>query len=150
MFGFILAGLLFSGYLSSVKLFSDVCAFGASCPYFLGYPACYTGFIVYLVLTIATVVALVQKRLSNFFLVLITGASLFGVLFSGKLTLNEMAVLFSDGFVAFVKTLPLCSIGFIFFIVIFILSLVIGKREDKEIQGEENISDDNNEISKTE
>lgn len=34
-----LAGTLFSGFLSGVKLFTDNCALGETCPLFMGYPA---------------------------------------------------------------------------------------------------------------
>ena len=33
-----LSGVLFSGYMSSIRFFSDQCAFNEPCPYFLGYP----------------------------------------------------------------------------------------------------------------
>src|ERR1019366_10609833 len=48
------AGLLFSGYLSAVNLFSHTCAFNESCPFFLGYPACFYGFAMYLVMFFVT------------------------------------------------------------------------------------------------
>jgi hypothetical protein len=127
MFAFIAMGLAFSGYLSGVKLFSDTCAFGSSCPIFLGYPACYTGFIVYAIIALIAIISLFKKELSRAMLVAITGVSFFGVLFSGKLTLLEMSVLFEEGLAAFVQSLPLCSVGLIVYIVIFILSLIIGK-----------------------
>lgn len=148
MFAFVLAGLLFSGYLSATKLFTDTCAFGSQCPIFLGYPACYTGFIVYLILAVISVIALIKKSLNRLLLALITGVSLFGVLFSGKLTIAEMSVWFSDGFIAFIKSLPLCSIGLIFYTVIFILSLVIGNKMDKEIAKENDSIDFNKEEPK--
>jgi uncharacterized membrane protein len=127
MFGFILAGLLFSGYLAGVKFFSDTCAFGASCPLFLGQPACYTGFIVYSLLTVIAVLALAKKELAKLPLVFVTGISFFGVYFSALMTFKELSVFFNEGFVAFIKSLPLCSIGLLFFTVIFILSLKLGK-----------------------
>ena len=52
-----LAGVLFSGYLSGVKFISDTCAFNEGCPYFLGYPACYYGFLMFSIMFIATLVA---------------------------------------------------------------------------------------------
>jgi hypothetical protein len=48
------AGLLFSGYLSAVNLFSGTCAFNETCPYFLGYPACWYGFAMYLIIFLVT------------------------------------------------------------------------------------------------
>lgn len=130
IFGFVLAGLAFSGYLSGVKLFTATCAFGAQCPYFLGYPACYTGFIVYAVLTGIMIAAQMKNGFTKNLLAALTGVSLFGALFSGYLTSTELPILFSNGFMAFVKSLPLCSIGFIFYVVIFVLSLMVGKRAE--------------------
>jgi hypothetical protein len=54
LFFLALAGLLFSGYLSTVKFFSDTCAFNESCPLFLGYPACFYGFAMYLIMFCVT------------------------------------------------------------------------------------------------
>jgi uncharacterized membrane protein len=130
IFGFILAGLAFSGYLSGVKLFTATCAFGVQCPYFLGYPACYTGFLVYAVLTVLMIMAQMKNGFTKGLLLAVTGFSLFGALFSGYLTATELPILFSDGFMAFVYSLPLCSIGFIFYTIIFILSLKAGKKMD--------------------
>ena len=50
MFSLGLAGILFSGYLSAIKFFSATCAFNEPCPYFLGYPACYFGFGMFLII----------------------------------------------------------------------------------------------------
>ncbi len=135
IFSFILAGLLFSGYLSGVKFFSDTCAFGSTCPIFLGMPACYTGFVVYFVLALIALFAVWRRNLSRSLLVSITGISLFGALFSGMLALEELSVLFSDGFMAYVKSLPLCAIGFVFYVVVFVLSLLIGGKyyDNKEL-----------------
>lgn len=130
IFGFILAGLAFSGYLAGVKLFTATCAFGAQCPYFMGYSACYTGFAVYAVLTVLMTMAQMKNGFTKGLLTAVTGFSLFGALFSGYLTGTELPILFSNGFMAFIYSLPLCSIGFIFYAVIFILSLKVGKKMD--------------------
>ena len=47
-----LSGLVFAGYLSAIKLFNEKCAFNEACPYFLGYPACYYGFVMYLAIAV--------------------------------------------------------------------------------------------------
>ena len=83
------AGLLFSAYLSGVKLFTGSCAFNESCPYFLGFPACWYGFAMYFVMFIATGMALLGK--SEIKKVTLTDAivSLLGILFAGRFVVLE-------------------------------------------------------------
>jgi len=119
-----IAGLLFSGYLSGVKFFSSTCAFNEPCPYFLGYPACYFGFAMFLLITIFSSLLLFSKiekgkSLAGIFLV-----SFLGMLFAGYFTLPEMPVLAREGFSAYMLGLPTCSMGFVFYTLIFILSVI--------------------------
>ena len=137
IFGFVLAGLAFSGYLSGVKLFTATCAFGSQCPIFLGYPACYTGFVVYAVLAVLMLMAQMKEGFTRNLLSAVTAVSLFGAVFSGYLTATELPILFREGFVAFVKSLPLCSIGFIFYTVIFVLALKVGNTLDCCMEGKD-------------
>ncbi len=130
IYGFILAGLAFSGYLAGVKLFTATCAFGSQCPDFLGYPACYTGFAVYAILTGIMIAAQMKNGFTKSLLTAVTGFSLFGALFSGYLTAGELSILFTNGFGAFMKSLPLCSVGFIFYTIVFVLSLMAGKKAE--------------------
>lgn len=116
------AGVVFAGYLSSVKFFSKTCAFGESCPYFLGYPACYFGLGMFLALFI---IALLWNReaiqkLNALMLTMII--SLAGILFAGYFTLQELPILFEKGLSAYVLGLPTCALGLIFYITIFIVS----------------------------
>lgn len=101
-----LAGVLFSGYLSATKFFSEICAFNESCAYFLGYPACYFGFAIFLamfLLSLGSVFSLVSgQNLSG----ALTGLSLLGVLFSGHIVIQE----------SFAFTT--CMLGFVFYILI--------------------------------
>jgi uncharacterized membrane protein len=115
-------GLGFSGYLSSFKLFSDTCALGESCPYFLGLPACYYGFVMYLFLTLFAYL-LVFKRVSDKTgLKVISAISFIGILFAGYFTLGELPKLFALGLKAYVLGLPTCALGLVFYIIIFILA----------------------------
>jgi len=124
---FSFAGFLFASYMSGVKFFTDTCAFGEACPYFLGYPACYYGFAMFLVLTISSYL-LVTNRIG-----LMKGTawtmwtSFLGILFAGYFTLRELPLLFSEGSSAYFFGLPTCALGLIFYILIFIMSLVIRK-----------------------
>lgn len=116
-----LAGLAFSGYLSSVKFFSGTCAFGESCPYFLGYPACYFGFMMYCVLTALSLLIVLRGKSRSLIDGMFWVASL-GILFAGYFTLYEIPVLFSEGLRAYMLGLPTCALGLIFYTAIAIVS----------------------------
>lgn len=117
-----LAGLLFSGYLSAVKLFTQTCALSEPCPYFLGYPACWYGFAMFLTLFIASLFGFFrQDKLKS---VARTHAfvSGLGILFAGYFTVPEVGRLLSGGG-AYSLGLPTCAYGLIFYVIIFILSI---------------------------
>lgn len=106
-----LGGTLFSGYLSSVKFFLKTCSFGETCPYFLGYPACYYGFSLFLILFIISACSLVGKIGTRAQVTALTSVSVIGVIFSGFFVVSENF------------KLSTCSLGLLFFIIIFVLSL---------------------------
>lgn len=115
-------GLLFAGYLAGTKFFTATCAFGEVCPYFLGFPACYYGFLMYLVITIAATLRYFGKvatEKANEIILMISGI---GVLFAGYYTLLELPLLFNDGVTAYMLVLPTCALGLIFYTIIFLLS----------------------------
>jgi uncharacterized membrane protein len=118
-----LVGFSFSGYLSGVKFFTKTCAFNESCPYFLGYPACYFGFAMFLALAIFSFFSLFSKIQIKNGAVYLGVISLLGVLFAGYFTLLEIPVLFKDGFNAYILGLPTCAFGLLFYVAIFILSV---------------------------
>lgn len=122
-----IGGLIFSGYLSAVKLFTETCAFNESCPYFLGYPACYYGFVMYLVITIFAglhVAHTIDGKRAN---EVILWTSFLGILFAGYFTVLELPLLFSDGLSAYVLGLPTCALGLIFYLILTVLSLRLKK-----------------------
>jgi hypothetical protein len=118
---FSICGLLFAGYLSGVKFFSGSCALGEGCPYFLGYPACYYGFIMYLFLSIFSLILVFGKD-QNIAIRPIRTVSFLGILFAGYFTLGELPVLFEKGLTAFALGLPTCALGLIFYVAIFLLT----------------------------
>lgn len=120
------AGLLFAGYLSGVKFFSGSCALGEGCPFFLGYPACYFGFAMYLLLTLFSLILVFGKE-SSIAIRPIKLVSLLGILFAGYFTLGELPRLFEQGLSAYVLGLPTCALGLIFYVAIFILSQKVTK-----------------------
>jgi uncharacterized membrane protein len=122
------AGLLFSGYLSGIKFFSDTCAFGESCPYFLGYPACYYGFVMYVLLFLTSILTLVGKFNEHIGAKLVLSVASLGVLFAGYFTFRELPKLFSDGLTAYVLGLPTCALGLIFYILIWVIAFRIMRK----------------------
>ena len=119
-----LSGVLFSGYLSGVKLFSGTCAFKEACPTFLGYPACYFGFIMFMTMFVSTVVALAKKAQKNWPLKANLAVSLLGMIFAGSFAVSEIAVWFQPGqFRLYGLGLSTCVYGFVFYIIIFAFTL---------------------------
>ncbi len=82
-------GVLFAGTLSSIKMRSGICAFNEPCPEFLGYPACYTGFGLFVLLFVPTALALLASVKGRWPAVVNPDPGL-GVLFAGSITLREV------------------------------------------------------------
>jgi uncharacterized membrane protein len=123
-------GVAFSGYLSGVKLFTKTCAFNESCPYFWGYPACYFGFGLFFTLFVVSSLLFAQKIENKNGLISMSFVSFLGVLFAGYFTLKEIPILLRDGLSAYLFGLPTCALGLVFFIVIFITSLIGASKKD--------------------
>jgi len=119
LLGLAFAGLLFSGYLSGVKLFTDTCAFGEGCPYFLGYPACYFGFVMYLAMTILLLLPRFGVAAQQTVLRAVLLISALGILFAGYFTLGELPLLASAGMRAYLLGLPTCAYGLVVYLALF-------------------------------
>jgi len=124
LFALSIAGVLFSGYLSGVKFFTSTCALNEPCPYFLGYPACYFGFGLFLLLFIFSALLFSAKIRKVRGLQWMEVVSFLGVLFAGYFTVGELPILFKEGFGAYVLGLPTCAMGFVFFLIIFVIAVV--------------------------
>jgi len=119
LFLLVSAGLLFSGYLSAIKLFTGSCALGETCPYFLGYPACWYGFAMYLGMFVTTILGIRKKiKHAGAFVadMIISGL---GVAFSGNFVMQELWRSRITG----VLGLSTCVYGLIFYLAIFAVSL---------------------------
>lgn len=116
-------GVLFSGYLSVIKLISGECAFNETCPYFLGYPSCYFGFVLFLALTITAALWSAARIAPAIALPILMAVSGLGILFAGYFTIGELPSFFEQGFSVYVLGLPTCALGLIFFAVIFALAV---------------------------
>lgn len=121
-------GVLFSGYMSSVKFFSTTCAFGETCPYFLGFPACYVGFILFLALFVSSLIFLFGKVRMKLIGCMFFIPSLIGVIFAGYYAIGELPLLFKQGLSSYMLGLPTCVLGALFFIIIFIASIFLKKK----------------------
>lgn len=117
--GFSIAGLLFAGYLSAVKLFSGTCAVRESCPYFLGWPVCVYGFIFYLILS-GLSFAITTKRMDMYKgMQSIAGVSFVGIIFSGYFSAIQLPALVKNGFTAYTFGVPTCMLGLVMYMIIF-------------------------------
>lgn len=123
-----LMGTLFSGYLSGKKFFSHSCAFNEPCPTFLGHPACYYGFGLFLIMFIIAALSLskIVKAASAKTALLIVSA--IGVLFAGQWAVPELRdLILSHIGAGYSLGLSTCIYGFFFFVIIFIVSLWPGR-----------------------
>jgi hypothetical protein len=122
------AGLLFSGYLSAVKLSSSICAFNEPCPYFLGYPACYFGFGMFLIIFFSALLGRIKIISEKVMSAIITVISFLGILFAGYFTIPEIQKFILKMSTLYTLGLPTCAYGLIFYIVIFVISVLYFKR----------------------
>lgn len=125
---FSLGGFLFSGYMSGVKLFSKTCAFGESCPLFLGMPACYIGFILFASIFVLSIIFAMNKAEEKIISKKILAISFLGVVYSLNFAIPELPLLFKNGMKSYMLGLPTCVLGSIFFIILFIASILLRKK----------------------
>lgn len=123
-----LTGTLFAGYVSAVKIFGGSCAFNEPCPYFLGYPACWYGFVMFCAMLVVSLVAMVKKTEEPWPVQANAVISFLGVLFAGSFVVQEVRYISSWLEADYALLLPSCVYGFIFYIVIFILSVLQMKK----------------------
>jgi len=125
-----LAGFCFSGYMSAVKFFSGTCAFSEPCTYFLGYPACWYGFVMYLAMFVASFLAVFKKMPATLMLKMNVAISALGVIFSGSFVAQELLASRITGTLG----LSTCAYGLIFFIAIFVLSLMAFRKSKRPLR----------------
>ena len=113
-----LMGTIFSGYLSATKFFSDSCAFNESCPYFLGQPACYYGFAMFLVMLVLTLISYFGKISAKKLAEWLFAVSLVGIIFSGYFVIAENFAIST------------CLFGLLFYVIICLYSLKFKKTKN--------------------
>jgi hypothetical protein len=119
-----LSGVLFSGYLSGVKFFSKTCAFNESCPYFLGYPACYFGFAMFLALFLTTSALVLGKASFAKVLKINLAISLLGTAYATYFAVPEIRAIMAGTFESRFLGLSTCVYGQMFFILVLLITAV--------------------------
>ena len=118
-----IGGTLFSGYLSGVKLLTQTCAFNEPCPYFLGYPACWYGFAMFLALLAFSLLGRSGKMAAGSAAKGLLTVSILGTLFAGSFVVQEFYGWFVAGHASFYGFgLPTCVYGLVFYLALLILS----------------------------
>jgi len=117
------AGMLFAGYMTGVKWFSGACAFSEPCPLLFGQPACAYGFVIFTMMFLVTLVYLLKKLFVVKAIKINLVLSGFGILFSGYFAVPEMIGLLR-GTTDYMLGLPSCAYGLVFYIVIFLVTLM--------------------------
>jgi uncharacterized membrane protein len=132
IFIFSLIGVLFSGYLSFTKLFLGSCPLTEGCPTFLGYPACYFGFVFFLALLIFSIISF--KNPSNKNLKIIYYISLLAIIFATYSTIKELLYPSClNGICNYSLLLPTCVYGLIMYIIIFTSSFLALRKQVPEL-----------------
>src|SRR5579871_301872 len=121
--GLAAAGTLFSGYLSAVRIFTGSCAFNESCPFFLGYPACWYGFAMFASMLGVTLEALAGHAKPEPAAKAIAGISFLGTIFAGHFVAAEVSSWLSARDASYQLVLPTCVYGLAFYIAILALSV---------------------------
>ena len=119
-----LCGTLFAGYLSANKFLTDTCPFNEPCPFFFGYPACYFGFGMFLFMFLISFFALIKRIFVHRAGVVLGIISFFGILFAGYFTVVEISRYLSSTYQKPTLILPTCAYGLIFYLAIFIISVI--------------------------
>lgn len=127
--GFSVAGFLFSGYLTAVKLFSGTCAFNETCPFVLGIPACWYGFALYVILLVLAILTVRKSIEFTKAVTAVAAVSLVGILFAGTLTVTELPAFLKNGFGAYTFGVPTCFMGLVFFMMIFVTAALAWSHE---------------------
>ena len=125
-------GIAFSGYLSGVQWLSGVCSPTPLRSFFLGYPACYTGFILFTAMLLAAATALVARVKSSWPVAANVAVSAVGVAFAGRLTFVELMTNHSPS--AYSADLRSSAYGLAFFGAVFGVSCVARWRSTTKVQ----------------
>lgn len=118
-----IAGVLFAGYLSFYKIVNETCALGEGCSYFLGYPTCLYGLIMFVLLFFASLLIYTKKGKKEELLKGMKIVSFLGIIFSAYFGIEEL--FFRQclgGPCPYALLLPTCVYGFFVYVLIFLLA----------------------------
>jgi len=133
-----LAGTLFAGYLTLNKLITGTCAFNESCPYFLGYPACWYGLALFLAILITSAMGLYGKLAIRKAAKVIIAVSSVGIIFAGSFVWQEISRWFTAGSTSYGLVLPTCVYGLVFYIALLITSVLFFRKSRETNNDEKN------------
>ncbi len=132
-----IGGLLFSGYLSAVKLFSKTCAIDTGCSYFLGYPTCYYGFAIFALIFASALAnkfcSWGGKKMATARLHALRSFAGVGIAFSAYWSFIEIGKMISEKIIYGALVLPTCFYGLLVYIAVFYLSFKL-KAEHKDAE----------------
>lgn len=113
-----LSGALFSGYLSAIKFFSQGCALTVPCPLFLGHPACYYGFAMFVVLAVLAFLWAMGKPVRPWLI----GVSALGTAFAAYFTRLEWSAVVALFTHFSVLAIPSCVAGLLVYVCVLFIS----------------------------
>jgi hypothetical protein len=122
-----IVGILFSGYMTLHKLISKTCAFGESCPYLWGHPACLYGLIIFIALFLSILAVLLKnsdKMSNNLFMY----TSILGVIYAGYFAYQDVFNPVCGTNCVYQLGLPTCVYGFIVFLAVFVCMVCYRKK----------------------
>lgn len=120
--GLALGGTAFSGYLSAVRLLTGSCAFNESCPFFLGYPACWYGFAMFASMFATGLAACYGNLKAESAARVIGSISFLGTVFAGRFVWIEISSYLASGNPGYPLVLPTCVYGLVFYLAVLVLS----------------------------
>jgi len=114
-----LFGVAFSGWLTLGTIFSGACPLSGECPYFLGYPACDYGLIMFLIIFASSIMLLKTKYNSTTLMKIVLLVSLIGIAFSGYFSIIELL----NPRPSYTLLLPSCVYGLTMYVIIMLLAI---------------------------
>ena len=117
-------GLVFSGYLTLVKLVSGTCAFNETCPPVFELPVCWYGFAFYVALLVLAIRTLLGRIDLAKGLLYISAVSFVGILFAGYLTLKAFSQFLLQSSGTHSLGVPTCFLGLICFMLTFVTAVL--------------------------
>jgi hypothetical protein len=114
-----LIGVLFAGYLSLGTLTTGKCPMNGECPFFLGYPACYFGLAMFLIILMASLMSFMPRQDKGNLIKGNLVVSLVGILFAGYFSITEIM-----NPREYSLMLPTCVYALMMYVLAFVICLI--------------------------